>query len=353
MLGVNVNLLVPPLSEEQEAIKAFLEKQGLVYEGKPDASVIVEDPSGNIIATGSLSGKVLKMLAIDPQWREANLSGTIITRLIEYGRSKGITHFFVFTKPDVADKFRSFGFRELARYKDYAAVLEMGHPGVDHFKRYLLENKKELKEGQTAGAVVVNCNPFTKGHQYLIEQASKAVDHLYVVVVEADLSSFPFKHRIELVKKGTSHLPNVTVIKSGDYAVSPATFPSYFMKDASAEKIASIQARLDVTLFANLFVPVLQISKRFVGTEPYCAVTGSYNEAMKEVLPPRGVDLVEIPRLTLGDGTIVSASTVRELIRRDDWENIRRLVPETTWEYLVSEKAGSVLAKIKESTGRH
>jgi [citrate (pro-3S)-lyase] ligase len=353
MFGINVSLFTPPSPEEEKIIKAFLEEHGLVYEGKPDASVIVEDPQGRVIATGSLSGKVLKMLAIDQEWREANLSGTIMTRLIEYGRSRGLTHFFVFTKPDVADKFLSFGFRELARYKEYAAVLEMGHPGVDHFKKYLLENKKELEEGKTAGAVVVNCNPFTRGHQYLIEQASRAVDFLYVIVVEADLSSFPFKHRFELVKQGTAHLDNVTVIRSGDYAVSPATFPSYFMKGASVEKIASIQARLDVTLFANLFVPTLQISKRFVGTEPYCAVTSSYNEAMKEILPARGVELVEIPRLTTEDGMVVSASTVRDLIRKDDWENIKKLVPQSTWNYLVSDEAKDVLEKIKKGAGRH
>ena len=98
---------------------------------------------------------------------------------------------------------------------------------------------------------------------------------LYVIVVEADLSSFPFKDRFELVKCGTSHLENVTVVKSGEYAVSPATFPSYFLKDASMMDIASIQARLDVTLFANLFAPGLGINVRFVGTEPYCPVTNA------------------------------------------------------------------------------
>jgi [citrate (pro-3S)-lyase] ligase len=293
------------------------------------------------------------MFTIDPQWQEAGLSGTMATRLIEHARSAGMTHLFVFTRPDSASRFKSMGFRELARYGEEAAVLEMGHPGIDDFRDYLSGLKADSRGRSPVAAVVVNCNPFTHGHRYLIEQASQKSGHLYVIVVEADLSSFPFRHRFDLVKKGTKHLANVTVLRSGDYAVSPATFPSYFMKGSSARKVASVQAHLDVTMFANLFVPELEIERRFVGTEPYCPVTGSYNVAMKDILPPRGVELLEIERLRLEDGTIVSASTVRDLVRKDDWEGVRRLVPKETWEYLRSDEARPVLDHLKEHGGRH
>ncbi|MDK2846638.1 MAG: [citrate (pro-3S)-lyase] ligase [Synergistales bacterium] len=353
MLGLDVRLLTPVESEEAEKIRAFLELNGLVFEEVPDASVVVEDQDGRIVGTGSLKDNVLKMFAIDPAWQEAGLSGTIATRLVEHAREKGMTHLFVFTRPDSAFRFKSMGFRELARYGDEASVLEMGHPGIDQFREYLAGLKAHVAEGGVVGAVVVNCNPFTLGHQYLIQEASKRSDHLYIIVVEADRSSFPFRHRFQLVKSGTSHLPNVTVLRSGDYAVSPATFPSYFMKGASAEKVASVQARLDVTMFANLFVPELGIKRRFVGTEPYCPVTGSYNSAMKDILPSKGVEVVEIERLRLEDGTVVSASTVRNCIKKDDWDCVRHLVPEVTWEYLRSEEAKPVLENLKRHAGRH
>jgi [citrate (pro-3S)-lyase] ligase len=353
MFGFNVRLLSPVGEQEVERIRGFIEGNGLVFEEVPDAAVVVEDQGGRIIGTGSLKGKVLKMFAIDPEWQEAGLSGTMATRLIEHARSKGFTQLFVFTRPDTAFRFKSMGFRELARYGEEAAVLEMGHPGIDDFREYLAGLRADAGGRTPIGAVVVNCNPFTLGHRYLIEQASRESGHLYVIVVEADLSSFPFEHRIELVKKGTSHLSNVTVVRSGDYAVSPATFPSYFMKGSSAQKVASVQAHLDVTMFANHFVPELGIERRFVGTEPYCPVTGSYNVAMKDILPPRGVELLEIERLRLEDGTIVSASTVRDLVKKDDWEGVRRLVPEGTWEYLRSDRARPVLEHLKEHEGRH
>lgn len=353
MFGFTVRVLERPGTNDLARVASFLAGFSLLLEGEPDVSVVVEDPDGNIAGTGSLAGDVIKMMAVSSEWQESGLSGTIISRLVEWGRSRGMTHFFVFTRPDSAEKFLGFGFRELARFEPFAVLLEMGEPGIAHFRDYLESCRESVSEGGRVGAVVVNCNPFTKGHQYLAENASAKCERLYVIVVEADLSSFPFRDRIELVRKGTAHLSNVTVVRSGDYAVSPATFPSYFLKDSSFEKIASIQARLDVTLFANLFVPALGLSARFVGTEPYCPVTGSYNEAMMEVLPPRGVSLEVIPRVSVREGEVVSASRVRAMLRDDNWEEVRKMVPDCTWEYLHSQKGKAVVDKIRSANGRH
>ncbi|MEA3508720.1 MAG: [citrate (pro-3S)-lyase] ligase [Synergistota bacterium] len=353
MFGYETRLLTPPKPEDCKRIEAFLGEAGLAFEGSPDLAVVLEDHEGHIVATGSLDGNVIKMMAVAPDMQDAGLSGKVISRIIEQAGEMGRTHLFVFTRPASADKFVSFGFRELARYEPEASLLEMGQPGVDAFRTYLRSVKKQLPGGARAGGVVVNCNPFTLGHRYLIEQAASRCDHLYAVVVETDLSSFPFEDRMDLVRGGLADLENVTVVRSGEYAVSPATFPSYFMKGASIEGVAAVQARLDVTLFANLFVPELDISCRFVGTEPYCPVTGSFNEAMKEILPSRGVELFEIQRRVLDDGTIVSASTVRAMIREDKWDEVRRLVPEVTWNYLRSEKAVPVIEHLLATGGRH
>ena len=62
------------------------------------------------------------------------------------------------------------------------------------------------------GAIVMNCNPFTKGHRYLIEQAAGQVDLLYIFVVEEDKSTFKFEDRIEMVRRGTVDLDKVKVL---------------------------------------------------------------------------------------------------------------------------------------------
>ena len=53
------------------------------------------------------------------------------------------------------------------------------------------------------------------------------------------------------------------------------------------------------------------------------------------LLPEHGIELIEIPRLEAGaPPDAVSASRVRELIKRGDLESVRGLVPETTFEII-------------------
>ena len=185
--------------------------------------------------------------------------------------------------------------------------------------------------GSKIGAAVMNCNPFTLGHRYLIETAAKACDRLYVFVLSEDKSQFPAADRLALVKAGTADLPNVTVLPTGPYLISSATFPTYFLKDREAAQ--TIQCLLDIEIFTKYFVPKFGITHRFVGTEPLSPMTGMYNDALKKHLPDKGVAVCEIPRLQVGD-TPVSASDVRSLLGTGQGNILHTLVPETTFEYL-------------------
>ena len=101
-----------------------------------------------------------------------------------------------------------------------------------------LEERRALLACKGVGAAVVNANPFTRGHRYLVEEARKRCGLLYLVVVETDRSLFPFADRIELVRANTRDLPGVRVVRSGDYAVSAATFPTYFLRDPAEAAMA-------------------------------------------------------------------------------------------------------------------
>ena len=61
----------------------------------------------------------------------------------------------------------------------------------------------------------------------------KKNDLVYVFVVNTDLSLFKTSERFELVKAGTADLKNVIVVDGGDYMVSYATFPAYFLESAT------------------------------------------------------------------------------------------------------------------------
>lgn len=190
------------------------------------------------------------------------------------------------------------------------------------------------EKGKVYGAIVMNCNPFTFGHQYLIETAASQVDCLFVFVVEEDKSFFPFKDRFDLVKKGTEDIKNVFVIPSGKFMISAVTFPGYFSKE-NPDK-SSIDSSVDVELFGRYIAPVLGITKRFVGEEPSDIVTAKYNQTMAAILPRFGIELTIIKRKVIKEsGYIISASKVRLLIKEKKYDEIKKYVPISTYKYII------------------
>lgn len=201
------------------------------------------------------------------------------------------------------------------------------------FKQYLLRLKdygKDKTIGKT-GAIVMNCNPFTLGHRYLIETAAGQVDRLYVFVVEEDKSFFPFEDRYKLVKEGTLDLENVSVIPSGNYIISSQTLAGYFEKDSIGD--IHLDATADLELFVQI-ASMLNITVRFAGEEPIDAFTRQYNENMKMTLNAYGVQFVEIKRKE-EQGEPISASKVRELLKQKRYKDIQKIVPPITYEYLM------------------
>lgn len=189
---------------------------------------------------------------------------------------------------------------------------------------------------KNAGAVVMNANPFTKGHLHLVETALKSCDHLYVFVLSDDSSEFSFADRFRLVQEGTAHLSNISVIPTREYQVSQATFPSYFLKDQAEDSVSVYQAELDATLFKEKIAPVLNIQKRFMGEEPHSRVTKLYNDAMRKVFN-REMELIIVPRKQ-SENEVISATKVREAFKNGNFSLIKRFTPPTTYKYLLENK---------------
>lgn len=199
------------------------------------------------------------------------------------------------------------------------------------YKKILVNWYQEMF-GLTMGAVVMNCNPFTLGHRYLIEKALEQCDYLVIFAVEEDKSDFPFEDRLKLIDEGVADLENVVVIPSGRFVLSSLTFSEYFNKSEMQNR--TVDTSLDVKVFAQEIAPCLNIKKRFAGEEPFDSVTRQYNETMRTILPEYNIEFVEIPRLEL-DGETVSASRVRTLLKERNLDAIKLIVPETTFQYLL------------------
>jgi len=203
----------------------------------------------------------------------------------------------------------------------------------DYFEEYIEKYQLYENKNGVIGAVVMNCNPFTKGHRYLIENAKKQVDLLYIFVVEEDKSYYSFEDRFEMVKRGVTDLENVKVLPSGKFILSKDTFAQYFDKE-SIKEIEDMS--YDIRVFGEVVAKKLGIKYRFVGEEPKDIVTREYNETMKAILPEYGVKVVEFKRLGIGNSSeVISATTVRKLMEENDYARISRYCPESTVEYLL------------------
>ena len=313
-----------------ERVKSFLHACGLDWDAGIDFTCALEE-DGEIIATASLDGATLKCIAVSPMHQGEDLTARLITCIRQEAFDRGCDHLMLFTKPGNQMMFRSFGFYPVMRTAD-CLLMENQRGG---FESYL--SSLPRIDGERIGAIVANCNPFTLGHRYLIETAAQQCDHLHLFILSERKSAFSPEVRINLAQAGCTDLSNVHIHPTGPYMVSSATFPSYFIKDKA--RVDGIYCDLDIRIFAEKIAPALGVTHRFVGTEPNCPVTRFYNEQMKAALPQYSIALVEIPRRE-ENGAAISASRVRELLKENKLDEIRPLVPDTTFEYLKKSKSG-------------
>lgn len=304
--------------------KSLVESEGLVIENLADITEtfgIYEDEK--LIATGSYFENVLKYLAIDPDYQGGNIFNKLVSTLINELATQNVFHIFVFTKPQYQQSFKYLGFNVVAE-TNFSTLLETGDYSID---QYIEELPKA--SGKNISSIVMNANPFTLGHRYLVEQAAKESDFVYLFVVNQDASLFKTSERIELIKQGVADLTNVQVVSGGQYMVSFVTFPSYFIKSRS--DVATYQTQLDAAVFKRI-AKALNITKRFVGSEPYSPTTEIYNQSLKSVLSPE-VSLVILDRTAIGQD-IISATKVRQAIKTSDLQTVQKYVPETTFTFI-------------------
>lgn len=387
---MEIQTLNPTTPRQRQRIEAFLKRNGLRFDDMHYYAAVTDD-DGEMIAGGGLKGNVIKCVAVDDAHKGEAIANTLISHLIAHANEEGHSNVMLFTKPKNRQLFESLSFRLLAEAPE-AVLMETGIGGINNmveqlkkikeesekYKEYnkeckedskeCKENSEECKEEEKTnlntstpqhlnpspsqplttttplrGVVVMNCNPFTLGHRYLIEQAAKQVERLFVMVVREDCSLFAYAERKAMVEQGVAHLENVTVIDGSEYAISQATFPTYFLK--RLDDAADTQMLLDLDLFSRHIAPALGATVRFVGTEPTDRLTRRYNQLMHEVL----ADVRETARLEK-KGNVVSASRVRKAMEQGDMSTIRQLVPPTTLPYIIAHLATQALQAELDTT---
>lgn len=350
------------LNSVRRRVEAFLAANGLRLAPLDRYVVVTRDEDGDeILAGGGLDGNVIKCVAVSESARSEGLMNTLVSRLIAIAREEGRESVIAFTKPENEGIFKSLGFALLASAPK-AILMENGRGGLPEYRKYLAS----LARPGRNGAIVMNANPFTKGHRYLVEQAASQVDNLYVIVVKEDRSRFPYVERKAMIEAGCAGLDNVVVCEGSDYAISAATFPTYFLK--KLDDATDTQIALDLDLFVNHIAKPLGVTVRFAGSEPEDALTHRYNELMAEILPGtsvavvrqdhqpdpelvkgsavrqarRPIDFVEIPRLEQ-NGNPISATSLRRALDKGNLKEAMEYIPKSTIPYLVADLAERAL----------
>lgn len=334
---MEIQTLNPATPRQRQRIEAFLKRNGLRIDDMNYYAAVLDD-DGEMIAGGGLKDDVIKCVAVDDAYKGEAIANTLVSHLISHANQEGYSCIKLFTKPKNRQLFESLSFRLLAEAPE-AILMETGIGGISN----TVEALKKIKDNGERGVVVMNCNPFTLGHRYLIEQAAKQVERLYVMVVREDCSLFAYTERKAMVERGVADIENVSVIDGSDYAISRATFPTYFLK--RLDDAADTQMLLDLDLFRRHIAPALGATVRFVGTEPTDQLTRRYNQLMHEALK----DVRETDRLEK-DGNAVSASRVRKAMEEGDMNTIRQLVPPTTLPYIIAHLATQALQAELDTT---
>lgn len=317
--------------EKQQAFDLIV-KEGLFVDHQTTLTLGILDHD-RMIATGSLDGNVIKMIAIDRDYQGENLMSYLVSILISRLQALNINKYFVYTALGHKQTFLNLNFSMIVE-TDRVCMLENK---VDPIDQHLLSIQHQLPLFKgTIGAIVMNCNPVTNGHLYLIETASQLEDHVILFLVEENRSVFPYAIRHQLLKASTAHLKNVTILPSTHYIISQATFPTYFLKEDSL--VSKHYMLIDLTIFKTYFMPIFGIQRRYAGTEPKDPMTHAYNMTMRELL---GEHFVQVERMT-HQTDVVSASFVRQLAKDQQFDALYPLVPKATYDFLIS-KEGKAL----------
>ena len=349
---MNILELHPTIPRQRRQIEMFLQTNGLRYDDVDYYAAIVDESSDEMIAGGGLKGSVIKCVAVADGHKGEAVANVIVSHLIAKANAEGCQCVKLYTKPDNRQLFESLSFRLIAESPN-AILMETGVGGIEKYSEELRVKSEELKNDESVvsnarkpiGAIVMNANPFTLGHRFLVEQSSELVERLYVVVVREDCSMFSYNERKAMVSQGVRDIGNVVVVDGSDYAVSAATFPTYFLKQLS--DATDTQIILDLDLYRRRIAPALGATIRFFGSEPTDPLTRRYNELMHQQLGEEHVH--EIQRKQQ-EGSAISASRVRKAMMEGCLWDAIQLVPPTTIPYIIGHLASMALQAELDTT---
>ena len=162
-------------------------------------------PSGDdtIVAAGGLLRDTIRCIAVDDAVSDEHLANRLVTHLMEIVQRRGFPTVKVFTKPKYEEIFKSLAFNTIA-ITDNVVFMENSRQPLNRY----IDHLRTLAKPGVSGVIVMNCNPFTLGHKYLVEYASRQVDNLYIIPLLDSSAGFNYEERREMICRCSSFRKN-------------------------------------------------------------------------------------------------------------------------------------------------
>lgn len=153
-----------------EQVAALLSQEGLCLDKHLDYTCAIYDDNYHVIATGSCFKNTLRCFAVSKEHQGEGLLAEILAHLIELECAKNYNHLFLYSKSDSAKFFGDLGFYAIEVVDKKLVFMENQRHGFADYLRNLQQESpaQSNHSDKKIGAIVLNANPFTYGHQYLI-----------------------------------------------------------------------------------------------------------------------------------------------------------------------------------------
>jgi len=136
-----ISKIYPNDKRSLKLIDELLAKEEIRKDKNLDYTCAMFDDDMNIIATGSCFKNTLRCLAVDNSHQGEGLMNQIVTHLVDYEFSRGLSHLFLYTKNKSMKFFKDLGFYEIINIENQIVFMENKRTG---FSDYLNNLKKDM-----------------------------------------------------------------------------------------------------------------------------------------------------------------------------------------------------------------